>query len=86
MRDGFPQAQAFRDLGLLRLKQIPEIVPILVENPHPYGPLGAKGVGELALSPTAPAVVNAIHDAVGIWINQLPATPARVLAAMQARP
>ena len=84
MKDGYPQVKSFKDLGLFRFKNVPEIEAILIENPHPKGPYGAKGMGELALSPTAPAVINAIHDAVGVWINALPATPARVLAAIKA--
>jgi aldehyde oxidoreductase len=85
MCDGYPQATRYRDLGLLRLDQLPEIEPILVEEPHPAGPYGAKGIGELALSPTAPAIVNAIHAATGVWINELPVTRARLLAALQAK-
>jgi CO/xanthine dehydrogenase Mo-binding subunit/aerobic-type carbon monoxide dehydrogenase small subunit (CoxS/CutS family) len=79
---GYPQTQKFSQLGLLRLKHLPAIEPILIETPHPQGPYGAKGLGELALSPTAPAIVNAIHDAVGVWIHELPATRERVLAAL----
>lgn len=64
---------------------IPEIVPILVEHAYPWGPFGAKGLGETPLIPVAPAVVNAIADAVGVRLTQIPATPERVWAAMQAR-
>ncbi|MCL4393497.1 MAG: molybdopterin-dependent oxidoreductase [Chloroflexi bacterium] len=85
MVDGIPQVTKFRDLGLLRQSQVPEIVPILVQEPHPKGPYGAKGLGELALSPAAPAIVNAIHDAVGVWVNELPAGQDRVLAALQEK-
>lgn len=85
MVDGIPQATKFRDLGLLRLKQVPEIEAILIEEPHPKGPYGAKGLGELALSPAAPAIVNAIHDAVGVWVNELPATRGKVLAGLKAK-
>lgn len=64
---------------------IPEIVPILVEHAYPWGPFGAKGLGETPLIPVAPAVVNAIADAVGVRLTEIPATPERVWAAMQAR-
>jgi CO/xanthine dehydrogenase Mo-binding subunit/aerobic-type carbon monoxide dehydrogenase small subunit (CoxS/CutS family) len=84
-QDGVPQATKFKDLGLLRFRDLPEIEAIVVEDPHPLGPYGAKGMGELAISPTAPAVAIAIHDAVGVWINQLPATRERVYRALQAR-
>jgi CO/xanthine dehydrogenase Mo-binding subunit len=68
---------------LLRFRDIPEIIPIPITDPHPKGPFGAKGMGELALSPTAPAVVNAIHDAVGVWVRELPATKERIKAAIE---
>jgi CO/xanthine dehydrogenase Mo-binding subunit len=61
---------------------VPEIVSILVESGDPVGPYGAKGIGEHALVPTAPAILNAIRDAVGAGIRRLPATPDRVLAAL----
>jgi len=61
----------------------PKITAILVEAPFSGSPHGAKGVGELPMNVAAPAVVDAIHDAVGIWITELPATPERVLAAME---
>jgi CO/xanthine dehydrogenase Mo-binding subunit len=60
---------------------MPEIVPIIVESPEPSGPFGAKGVGEPALIPTAPAIVNALADALGERIYQLPANLERVLEA-----
>lgn len=64
---------------------VPEIECILVEDPEPAGPFGAKGVGEPALIPTAPAILGAIRDATGVRIDRVPATPARVLAAIQRR-
>lgn len=63
---------------------VPEIVPILVEHAYPWGPYGAKGLGETPLIPVAPAVVNAIADAVGVRLTQIPATPERVWSAMNA--
>ena len=83
VRDGIPQSTHLKDLGLLRFKEIPEIIPIPVENYHPKGPFGAKGMGELAITPTAPAISNAIHNALGIWVNSLPITSAKILAALQ---
>jgi CO/xanthine dehydrogenase Mo-binding subunit/aerobic-type carbon monoxide dehydrogenase small subunit (CoxS/CutS family) len=82
---GIPKSKHLRDLGLLRFRDIPEIVPIPIIDPHPKGPFGAKGMGELALSPTAPAVINAIHDAVGVWIRELPATKERVKEELEKR-
>ncbi len=83
--NGVPKVTRFKDLGLLRLRDLPEIQPIIIEDPHPLGPYGAKGMGELAISPPAPAIANAIHDAVGVWVNQLPITQARVFEALQAK-
>jgi aldehyde oxidoreductase len=56
-----------------------EIKTIIVEDPHPHGPFGAKGVGEGAYMPTAPAVINAIDDAIGVRITSLPASRDKVL-------
>ena len=64
---------------------MPEIECLLIEDPEPSGPYGAKGVGEPALIPTAPAILGAIHHAVGVRITQLPASPDRVRAAILAR-
>ncbi|MFZ5584564.1 MAG: molybdopterin-dependent oxidoreductase [Thermodesulfobacteriota bacterium] len=55
---------------------------IIRQTPRPKGPLGCTGVGEMCLVPTAPAVINAIKDAIGVFITDLPATPDKVLAAI----
>src|SRR5688500_13410399 len=60
----------------------PRLRSILVEKPFSGAPHGAKGVGELPMDVGAPAVVAAIHDATGVWIHDLPASPERVLAAI----
>ena len=60
----------------------PRIEAILVEKPFSGAPHGAKGVGELPMDVPAAAVVAAIHDATGVWIHDLPATPERILAAL----
>jgi CO/xanthine dehydrogenase Mo-binding subunit len=62
----------------------PRITTILVEAPFSGAPHGAKGVGELPMDVGAPAVVAAIQDAVGVWITDLPATPERILAALES--
>jgi CO/xanthine dehydrogenase Mo-binding subunit len=61
----------------------PRIETILVEAPFSGVPHGAKGVGELPMDVGAPAVVAAIHDATGVWIHDLPATPERILVALE---
>ena len=55
---------------------------IIRETPRARGTLGATGVGEMAMTSTAPAVINAIKDACGIWIRELPATPEKINAAL----
>jgi nicotinate dehydrogenase medium molybdopterin subunit len=62
----------------------PRITAVLVENPFGNAPHGAKGIGELPMDVVAPAVVAAIHDATGAWITEVPATPEKVLAALDA--
>ncbi|WP_299726563.1 molybdopterin-dependent oxidoreductase [uncultured Tateyamaria sp.] len=63
---------------------MPPVHSILIEKPDPEGPMGAKGLGEHVLIPTAPAILNAIRDACGAKITHLPALPHRVMAAMKA--
>jgi len=60
---------------------MPEMVAISVSDPHPEGPYGAKGMGELPMSPTAAAIANAIYDAVGVRVYSLPVTPEKIAAA-----
>jgi CO/xanthine dehydrogenase Mo-binding subunit len=61
---------------------IPNIHSILITEPDPKTPLGVKGIGEPCITPTAPAIINAIYDAVGVRITSLPATPEKVLAGI----
>jgi CO/xanthine dehydrogenase Mo-binding subunit len=63
----------------------PRIVPVFVEVPFPDAPHGAKGLGELPHDAPAAAIVAAIHDAIGAWIHEIPATPERVLGAILER-
>jgi CO/xanthine dehydrogenase Mo-binding subunit len=63
----------------------PEIRPILVEHPYPWGPYGAKGFGETPLIAVAPAVTAAIHHATGVRLTEIPATPERVWTALRAK-
>ncbi|HEV2580943.1 MAG TPA: xanthine dehydrogenase family protein molybdopterin-binding subunit [Ktedonobacteraceae bacterium] len=62
-----------------------EIIPVVLELADPNGPYGARGMAEMPLVPFAPAVASAIHDATGVWLNQQPMTPERVLAALMER-
>ncbi len=74
-KTGFPTNMTLRSLGILRAKDIPEIEVRIVEVPQPRSPYGIKGVGEIGLVPTAPAVAAALHDADGRWRTDLPMTP-----------
>ena len=70
--DGMPATFKLRDLGVLRAKDMPEVEVILVEDPEPEGPFGAKGVGEIGLVPTASAVAGAIASFDGVRRYSLP--------------
>jgi nicotinate dehydrogenase medium molybdopterin subunit len=72
----------FTDYLLPTALDVPQIVTALVERPDPAGPFGAKGIGEPSLLPTAPAIVNAIQDAIGVRIRDLPVTAEKVLNAL----
>lgn len=85
MEDYIPgRTENLHDYLIPTTGDMPEIVPILVEVPDPEGPMGAKGLGEHVLIPTAPAILNAIRDASGARVARLPALPHRVLAAIRA--
>jgi xanthine dehydrogenase molybdenum-binding subunit len=58
---------------------------VFIETADGFGPFGAKGIGEPGLVPTAPAIANAVYDAVGVRIRDLPITPEKVLAALRAK-
>jgi CO/xanthine dehydrogenase Mo-binding subunit len=64
---------------------VPQVNSVILQDPDPIGPLGVKGIGEPAMIPTIPAVMNAIYDAVGVRITALPATPERVLEALKRK-
>ncbi len=82
-KDGRVLTDQFSNYLLPTILDIPEKVEtVLVEVPDPNGPWGARGVGELPFLPYAPAVAAAIHDATGVWINEFPFTPERVLRAL----
>jgi CO/xanthine dehydrogenase Mo-binding subunit len=65
------------------LDVVEEIEPVILEFPDPQGPLGVRGMAEMPFIPTAPAIAAALHDATGIWIDELPLTPPRVWQALQ---
>lgn len=85
LQEGEVKNPQFTDYMLPTALDVPEIKVSIVERPEPTGPFGAKGIGEPSLLPTAPAIVNAIYDAVGVRIRDLPATPEKILKALKAR-
>ena len=70
--DGRPQNMTFRSLDIIRPKDVPVIDVVIVEAPQPNAPYGIKGVGEIGLVPTAPAVAAAMHAWDGTWRSELP--------------
>jgi len=83
MEEFFPgKGENLHDYLIPSIGDLPPIESILIEDPSPIGPFGAKGIGEQAVIPTAPAILNAIFDATGVRIRRVPATPDRVRAAI----
>jgi aldehyde oxidoreductase len=79
------RSENLHDYLIPTVGDMPEIEVIIIEDREPLGPYGAKGIGEPALIPTAPAILGAIHHATGVRVTRVPATPERVLAAMPRR-
>ncbi len=75
----------FRDYKILTAKDVVPMKAPVLETSDPDGPFGAKGIGEPGCVPTAPAIANAIYDAVGVRVKDLPMTPERVLAAIREK-
>ena len=71
-KDGMPVTFKLREIGVLRAQHMPEVEVILVEEPEPEGPFGAKGVGEIGLVPTAGAVAGALAAFDGVRRMRLP--------------
>ncbi|MBW2120621.1 MAG: molybdopterin-dependent oxidoreductase [Deltaproteobacteria bacterium] len=84
-QDGAVANRYLGDYKLPTTMDTPGIETILVETNDPYGPFGAKGVGEAAIVPTAAAIANAVYDATGVRIRELPITAEKVLAALKQK-
>jgi len=76
----------FMEYAILLASDMPEIVIQLIETVDEAGPFGAKGLGESGVIPVAAAVANAVKDAVGVRLTELPMTPERVFRALASRP
>ncbi len=75
----------FRDYKVLTAKDAISLQPVVIETIDEDGPYGAKGIGEPGCVPTAPAIANAIYDAIGVRMKDLPITPERILAALKKK-
>jgi CO/xanthine dehydrogenase Mo-binding subunit len=83
MEEFFPgKGENLHDYLIPTAGDMPPVESILIEDPSPVGPFGAKGIGEQAVIPTAPAILNAIYDAIGVRIRRVPATPDRIRSAI----
>lgn len=83
MKDGYVLTDQLSTYLIPTVLDVPDLVePVIVEVPDPRGPWGARGVGELPFLPLAPAILAAIHDATGIWMNEIPVTPERIWRAL----
>jgi aldehyde oxidoreductase len=85
MEEFFPgKGENLHDYLIPTAGDIPPVESILIEDASSIGPFGAKGIGEQSVIPTAPAILNAIHDAIGVRVRKIPATPDRVRATILA--
>jgi CO/xanthine dehydrogenase Mo-binding subunit len=85
VRNGRVMNANFRDYKMLTAKDVIPVEPIIIEEPDGDGPFGAKGIGEPGLVPTAPALANAVYDAIGVRITDLPLTPEKILSALRKK-
>src|SRR5262249_35945907 len=78
----FPSLLEYKSPSTL---EMPDVVTYLVEDPDPKGPFGAKEVGQGPLLPVMPALANAVYDAVGVRIDEVPVTPEKIVRALDAQ-
>jgi CO/xanthine dehydrogenase Mo-binding subunit len=84
MEKGITMTPSFAEYIIPTAVDVPDVKAILVESGGGLGPYGAKGIGEPACSIIAPAILNAIYDAVGVRIKSLPATPEKIIRALKS--
>ncbi len=82
-RGGLHRGPSLLDYKIPTILEMPPVESIIVESVDPEGPFGAKEVGQGPLLPVVPAVANAVHDALGVYIDEVPITPDRVMAAIR---
>jgi CO/xanthine dehydrogenase Mo-binding subunit len=82
---GLPVNPTILDYKVPSLFEVPPIVVELVEVPQEYGPFGAVAIGQASTPPVAPVLANALYNAVGVWVGDLPLSRNRVLDALAGR-
>jgi CO/xanthine dehydrogenase Mo-binding subunit len=86
MQDGQLRTKSYADYLIPTVHDVPdEIHPLILEVADPQGPYGVRGVGEMPMLVLAPAILDAIHDATGIWFSKLPVKAEDVLLALKAK-
>jgi CO/xanthine dehydrogenase Mo-binding subunit len=85
LEKGITITPSFSEYLLPTAMDVPDVQTILLESGDGVGPFGAKGVGEPSVCSVAPAIANAVFDAVGVRIYDLPITPGKVLKAIQEK-
>ena len=86
MRDtatGVPLNPNLLDYKVMSIKDVPPVEVVIVEKPKNYGAFGAHGIGEPPIATPASAMINAVYNAIGVWVEDIPLTRARVLAALK---
>jgi CO/xanthine dehydrogenase Mo-binding subunit len=79
---GQPMSNSFTNYHMLTAKDMPDVKVLLIEHEGDDGPFGAKSVGEISNVPTAAAVINAVNNALGTFLTDMPLTPEKILAAL----
>jgi putative selenate reductase molybdopterin-binding subunit len=69
---------------IYKANEMPEMEVIFVQTDEPSGPFGAKSIAEISMDGIAPAISDAIHDATGVWLREVPFTPERVWRALRS--
>ena len=82
---GIFKSRNYRDCGIPTIRDMPSIEVIIIEDPEPQGPYGAKGISEIATVPATPAILNAIYDAIGRRVYSIPANPEKILELLNMR-
>ena len=84
-KDGKPLQRGFTDYTIPTFGDVPPIEVEFIDSSVPLGKLGVKGLAEAGITPASPAIIAAIHDAAGIWICDLPATPEKIWKALEEK-